>query len=129
MTAFTTPHGAQECGTCGVGLDPAWKFCVHCGTRVSTRHTDARGDDRPNAPESAPAMLGPFPPERAARIPAAIRPQLDPETLDPFPLTDDAAPENPSRPRFDLPLVLGIAIGVFGVAAMVLAFAIILGAR
>lgn len=26
-----------ECGNCGAALDPRWKFCIHCGTRVQSQ--------------------------------------------------------------------------------------------
>lgn len=119
MTGSEAASAGTTCGTCGVDLDPTWKYCVFCGTRLVVDES-----------LPAPALLGPFLPKPTPQIPAAIRPRFDAVLLDPFPLTDDdMPPEQAQRPRFDLPLVLGIAIGVFGAAAMIMAFVIIAGGR
>ena len=111
-----------ECGECGADIDPAWKFCIHCGTLVAVTpapDTDPEPSPRPDlSPNSgqSPALAS------AARteIPAAIRPHLHEESPGDDELESD-------RPAFDIPLVLGIAIGVFGVIAMATGFIILIG--
>lgn len=113
-----------ECGECGADLDPAWKFCIRCGTSVAVTprpDTDpvpsARPDPSPNPGQSpAPAPA----PAARTEIPSAIRPHLHDESRGDDELESD-------RPTFDIPLVLGIAIGVFGVIAMATGFIILIG--
>ena len=68
------------CENCGESLDPRWKFCIHCGTRVPVAEAEAA------APEPA-----------APSVPAAIRP-------------DDAAPAPKRRLDWQLGLGLAFAI-------------------
>ena len=110
-----------ECGKCGADLDPAWKFCIHCGTSVAVTpapDTDpvpsGRSDPSPN-PGQSPAPA----PAARTEIPSAIRPHLHDESRGDDELESD-------RPTFDIPLVLGIAIGIFGVIAMATGFIILI---
>ena len=153
----------EECGECGVDLDPAWKFCIHCGTPVAVTpvagtplpvtpvagtplpvtpvagtpapdtepvprpRPDLTSNPSPSPSPSSSLSANPSPspasaPVPAARmaIPSAIRPHLHDESHG-----DDEVGSD--RPAFDIPLVLGIAIGVFGVIAMATAFIILIG--
>lgn len=78
--------------SCGANIAPEWKFCIHCGTvapTVSPRRYDARG--------------------RSQGLPAAIRPE---------PAHLASTPAGRST-RLDVPLLLGIVLGVAGVALIV----------
>ena len=140
-----------ECGECGAALQPAWKFCIFCGTPVAGTAPPARAPlaDSPatlwpfaaptavtpgvapgvTPPGTAPAADGesradPVPaavPAARIAIPSVIRPHLDPLHS----RHDDVA-KTSTRPKFDLPLVLGIAIGIFGVAAMAAGFVVLI---
>ena len=127
-----------ECSECGAALEPAWKFCIFCGTPVAGTTAPARPPlvDTPATlwPFTGPVAATPTPipavavaPAPAARIaiPSVIRPHLD--ALDPLDARYDDVAETSARPTFDLPLVLGIAIGVFGVVAMAAGFAFLIG--
>ena len=111
-----------ECGECGADLDPAWKFCIRCGTPVAVTPAldthpvaSVRSDPSPISGQSlAPASAA------RTEIPSAIRPHLHDESRG-----DDELES--ARPTFDIPLVLGIAIGIFGVIAMATGFIILIG--
>lgn len=49
-----------ECSNCGATLDPAWKFCIHCGTAVASAASPAAIPSaiRPDAP-AEPKRTGP----------------------------------------------------------------------
>lgn len=85
------------CANCGVSLDPAWKFCIMCGTAVAMRG---------NEPAAAPS------PPRAEWIPAAIRPVN-------LALDDDLDDEIPPPKKFDVALVFGIAMAAGGVVLII----------
>ena len=168
-----------ECGECGAALQPAWKFCIFCGTPVAGTAPLARApladspatlwpfaaptavtpDPEPGAaPAVAPAVTpavvpavtpgavpavapGVVPPgtapaadgeSRADPVPAAVPaariaiPSVIRPHLDPLHSRHDDVAKTSTRPKFDLPLVLGIAIGIFGVAAMAAGFVVLI---
>jgi uncharacterized membrane protein YvbJ len=86
-----------KCANCGVSLDPAWKFCIMCGTAVATRDNEAA------APSSPP---------HAERIPAVIRPVN-------LALDEDLDDEIPTRKKLDVALIFGIAMAAGGVVLII----------
>ena len=164
-----------ECSECGAALQPAWKFCIFCGTSAAGTAPPARAPlaDSPAAlwPFAAPTAVTPDPgpgavPALAPGVVPAVTPTVTPgatpaltpagtvpvadgeSRADPVPAAvpaariaspsvirphldalhsrhDDVA-KTSTRPKFDLPLVLGIAIGIFGVAAMAAGFVVLI---
>ena len=87
-----------RCAPCDAELQPQWKFCVRCGTKVSAAEVAVPVDSARS--EQTPIV--------APGIPAAIRPHE---------LSDDAEP--PARRRFDWHVLVGILVGVVGAAAII----------
>lgn len=81
-----------DCVNCGLPLAEGWKFCIRCGARVE---------------------------QGAQPVPAAIRPAFPPD--DPaFPPDEDDEQVRPSRRfRLDVPLVIGVALGIGGIVLIV----------
>ena len=160
-----------ECSECGAALQPAWKFCIFCGTPVAGTAPPARAPlaDSPATlwpfaaptavtPDPAPAVTPAVTPgvapavtpgvaptvtppgtapvadgkSRADPVPAAVPaariaiPSVIRPHLDPLHSRHDDVAKTSTRPKFDLPLVLGIAIGIFGVAAMAAGFVVLI---
>jgi hypothetical protein len=46
-----------ECSNCGATLDPAWKFCIHCGTAVSAIPSAIRPDAPPEQKRTGPSLF------------------------------------------------------------------------
>jgi hypothetical protein len=90
-----------QCVNCGETMRPEWKFCIYCG---------------------APA--GAAEPEERPAIPSAIRPAEHNPAPDPdafvFP---ESEPEELGEPRpkrrVDVPLTIGIVLGVLGAVLVV----------
>jgi len=105
-----------RCENCDAELQPQWKFCVRCGTRVTSPATTRA--PAPNVePSAEPPLAEPIagapladsaPTPPAPDIPAAIRPH-----------ELDGAAEPPARRRFDWHVLAGILVGVVGAAAIV----------
>ncbi|GAB3135002.1 hypothetical protein GCM10027057_10230 [Marisediminicola antarctica] len=148
-------HVMGVCVNCGGALEDRWKFCIFCGTPVSRAPISepaaepARGpdaeldaeqpfshpggepdisppiDDGPNwEPEPEPEPEPSRPP-----IPAAIRTFVQVEI--PNEDEDDPAARH-IRPRFrprrvDIPLLLGIALGIAGFALIIYMIAVLSG--
>ncbi len=83
-----------ECVNCGRALDPHWKFCIYCGTAVPA----ADGETRPE-------------------IPSAIRPPTFEGTV--AEADFDAEPDPRQKRRIDVPLIIGIALGIAGVTLII----------
>ncbi|MBK4348331.1 zinc ribbon domain-containing protein [Lacisediminihabitans changchengi] len=98
------------CENCNAELQPQWKFCVRCGTKVAPGSaTPAPVIPALAIPATvAPAPVVPAPVTPAPLIPAAIRPHE---------LSDDVEP--PARRSFDWHVLVGILVGVVGAAAII----------
>lgn len=117
-------HVMGDCVNCGGALEDRWKFCIFCGTPVSKAPISepvATPDVEPAAaPEPEPAR----PP-----IPSAIRTFVPVE----IPNEDDDEPSSRQiRPRLrprhvDIPLLLGITLGVAGFSLIVYMIAVLSG--
>lgn len=115
----------SECSECGADLQLAWKFCIFCGTPATPAAPAAPQEVAPTNPEPPSVVhvtneASPAAPAATANpaIPSAIRPQVD---------ESENAFRASAGPTFDFPLVLGLAIGVFGVGAMAIGFIILIG--
>lgn len=85
-----------DCVNCGRELQPEWKFCIYCGTALLPRRPEVQ-------------------------IPSAIRPEPSSGTgIDALNEPDDEDLDLPRRKkRIDIPLTIGIALGVAGIALVV----------
>lgn len=126
-------HVMVVCVKCGGVLEDRWKFCIFCGTPVPTAPADTSPPDSAQADSDADGGPGaaPSPGDRPARppIPSAIRtfvPVEIPNEDDDDPAADHVRPRSRSR-RVDIPLLLGIALGVAGVAFIVYIAAVLSG--
>ncbi len=77
------------CLNCGANLAPEWKYCIYCGAAVATVSPRRRSG-------------------RDATIPPAIPSAIRPETM-----TDTR------KTRLDVPLLIGIVLGLAGTALIV----------
>ncbi|HEY0259537.1 MAG TPA: zinc ribbon domain-containing protein [Lacisediminihabitans sp.] len=117
----------SKCTNCGAELDPAWKFCIVCGTSVP-RSDGAEAAPEivapPRAPETPPGPPAPAvseasvseapaeePPVTTA-IPAAVRPSAE----DDF---DDEYDDVPRARKPDVAVLIGVAVTVIGIALIV----------
>jgi hypothetical protein len=88
---------ATSCANCRAPLDPAWKFCIYCGTAIPVP-----------VEQVSPAPAGTAVPAAIpAEIPAAIRPAV----------AESLAADAPAKAgrRLDVPLLIGIVLGSAGV--------------
>ena len=95
-----------RCENCDAELQPQWKFCVRCGTKVAVTETAVATVDSRNDP--APVIAPVTAPDIPAAIPAAIRPHEVGDGTEP-----------PTRRRFDWHVLVGILVGVVGAAAII----------
>ena len=108
--------GMARCENCGAELQPQWKFCVRCGTKVAATATPPAPaphvEQGAEPPLAAPIVELPL----AERVPARPAPDI-PAAIRPHEL--DGAPEPPARQRFDWHVLVGVLVGVAGAAAIV----------
>ena len=81
-----------NCVNCGLPLEQDWKFCIRCGDRIAS---------------------GPQP------IPSAIRPAFPPADPAFPPDYEDEPSRLPRHLRLDVPLVLGVALGISGIVLII----------
>lgn len=91
------------CLSCGANLAPEWKFCIYCGAIAATVSPRRRSDRADAAGFSI-----------AADIPPAIRP---------------AESIAVRRSKLDVPLLVGIVLGVAGAALIVYMAILLLGPK
>lgn len=131
-------HVMGVCVNCGGALEDRWKFCIFCGTPVqsapigepapeSPADPDAGPEPEPDAgPDAEPAAE---PEPTRPPIPSAIRtfvPVDIPNEEEDDPAARQIRPRLRPR-RVDVPLLLGIALGIAGVALVVYMVAVLSG--
>lgn len=127
-----------DCVNCGGRLKSEWKFCIFCGVPIAAvapaaapapATAAAPAAPAPPAPGAQPAPAqpapaaqapapAPQPPRSAPVIPAAVRPSAFGDH-DHFPDDiDDLADITPRR-RIDIPMILGVTLGIAGIALII----------
>jgi hypothetical protein len=129
------------CASCGRELEPAWKFCIHCGAVVPESATEDAAatavEDAPatafeTAPETrettvivageadaaltATALIELDAPLETAVAPAAVALSEIPAAIRPDPSEREG--QRRPRSRLDVPLLIGIVLGVVGVVLL-----------
>jgi hypothetical protein len=90
----------EMCAACALELNPAWKFCIRCGTPVPAR-TERQADVEPSVvDEVAPVIVPVVPPLVAPVVMPVATPVIAPAVLS----TETPEPAMPPIPsRYPLP--------------------------